>query len=202
MIFNTEFVLASTSKSRYFILKNTGLSFSKHPPLCDENKLKKELLIRKKTPKKISLELARSKAFSVSKKIKNKIIVGSDTVIFINQKILNKAKNLNEAKNKIKLMAGKKHSIYSSASVFYNKKEIWNKTQKTTVKIRKLTDKEINTYLSNTGTKILSSVGCYQIEMGGANIIESIKGDYFNVMGFPLFPFLNFLKKFNIKKLK
>ncbi|MDC0037528.1 Maf family protein [Alphaproteobacteria bacterium] len=200
MIFNTHFVLASTSKSRYFILKNTGLSFSKHAPLCDENKLKKELLIKKNTPKKISLELARLKAFSVSKKIKNKIIVGSDTVIFINKKILNKAKNLREAKNKIKLMSGKKHSIYSSASVFYNKKEIWNKTQKTTVKIRKLNEKEINIYLSTAGNKILNSVGCYQIEMGGANIIDNIKGDYFNVMGFPLFPFLNFLKKANIKK--
>ena len=200
MIFNTDFVLASTSKSRYFILKNAGLSFSKHAPLCDENKLKKKLLIKKNTPKKISLELARLKAFSVSKKKKNKIIVGSDTVIFINKKILNKAKNIKEAKNKIKLMSGKKHSIYSSASVFYNKKEIWNKTQKTTVKIRKLTEKEINIYLSTAGKKILSSVGCYQIEMGGANIIENIKGDYFNVMGFPLFPFLNFLKKANIKK--
>ena len=202
MIFNNKFVLASTSKSRYFILKNTGLSFSRLKPLCDENKLKKKLLVKKNTPKKISLELARLKAFSISKKTKNKIIVGSDTVIFINKKILNKAKNLEEAKKKIKLMAGKKHSIYSSASVFYNKKEIWNKTQKTTVKIRELKDKEINIYLSNVGTKILSSVGCYQIEMGGANIIESIKGDYFNVMGFPLFPFLNFLKRFNVKKLK
>ena len=199
MIFNTKFVLASTSKSRYFILKNTGLSFYKRAPLCDENKLKKELLIKKNTPKKISLELARSKALSVSKKIKNKLIVGSDTDIFINKKILNKAKNLREAKNKIKFMAGKKHSIYSSASVFYNKKEIWNTTQKTTVKLRKLTNNEINMYLSNTGKKILSSVGCYQIEMGGANIIEGIKGDYFNVMGFPLFPFLNFLKRINIE---
>ena len=97
-------------------------------------------------------------------------------------------------------MAGKKHSIYSSASVFYNKKEVWNKTQKTTVKIRKLTEKEINLYLSSVGKKILSSVGCYHIEVGGANIIENIKGDFFNVMGFPLFPFLKFLKKINIKK--
>ena len=200
MIFNIDFVLASTSKSRYFILKNTGLLFSKHAPLCNESKIKKELLMKKTAPKQISLELARLKAFSVSKKIENKIIVGSDTVIFINKKILNKAKNLKEAKNKIKLMAGKKHSIYSSASVFYKKKEIWNKTQKTTVKIRRLTEKEINIYLSSAGNKILNSVGCYQIEMGGTNIIENIRGDYFNVMGFPLFPFLNFLKKTNIKK--
>ena len=199
MIFNNRFVLASTSKSRYLILKNTGLSFSRHAPLCDENEFKRKLLIKKTSPKKISLELARLKAFAVSKKIKNKMIVGSDTVIFINKKILNKAKNFTEAKIKIKLMAGKKHFIYSSASVFYNKREIWNKTQKTTVKIRRLTEKEINIYLSNTGKKILNSVGCYQIEAGGTNIIENIKGDYFNVMGFPLFPFLNFLKETNIK---
>ena len=202
MIFNTEFVLASTSKSRYSILKNTGLSFSKYAPLCNEEGLKKELLTKRTNPKKISLELARLKAFSVSEKMKKKIIVGSDTVIFINKKILNKAKNLKEAKNKIKLMAGKKHSIYSSASVFYNKKEVWNQTQKTTVKIRKLTEQEINLYLLKAGNKILSSVGCYQIETGGANIIENIRGDYFNVMGFPLFPFLNFLKKTSIKKQK
>ena len=200
MVFNTKFVLASTSKSRYFILKNTGVAFSKHTPYCDANKLKKKLLIKNTSPKKTSLELARLKALSVSKIMKNKIVVGSDTVIFINKKILNKAKNLREAKNKIRLMAGKKHSIYSSASVFYNKKEVWNKTQKTTVKIRKLTEKEINIYLTITGKKILSSVGCYQIEAGGANIIENIRGDYFNVMGFPLFPFLKFLKKTNIKK--
>ena len=195
MVFNNKFVLASTSRSRYFMLKNTNLSFSRQAPLCDENKLKKKLLIKKTPPKKISLELARSKALSVSKKTKNKMILGSDTVIFINKKILNKAKNLIEAKNKIKFMAGKKHSIYSSASVFYNKKEIWNATQKTTVKIRNLTNGEINIYLSNTGKKILSSVGCYQIEANGPTVIENIEGDYFNVMGIPLFPFLKFLNK-------
>ena len=76
---------------------------------------------------------------------------------------------------------------------FTKKKEIWNKTQKTTVKIRKLTEKEINIYLSRAGNKILNSVGCYQIELGGANIIESIRGDYFNVMGCEKINF--FLKK-------
>ena len=62
MIFNIDFVLASTSKSRYFILKNTGLSFSKHTPPCDENKLKKKLLIKKKTPKKNFLGTSKIKS--------------------------------------------------------------------------------------------------------------------------------------------
>ena len=58
----------------------------------------------------------------------------------------------------------------------------------------------INNYLKKTNKNILSTVGCFQIEKDGPNIIENIKGDFFNVMGFPLFPFLLFLKKFKIKK--
>ena len=97
-------------------------------------------------------------------------------------------------------MSNKKHLIYSSASVYYNEKEVWNSTQKTTVKIRKISQKEADLYLKKVGKKILNSVGCYRLEKEGPNIIENIQGDFFNVMGFPLFPFLKFLKKFNIKK--
>ena len=145
--------------------------------------------------KKISLELARLKSKNISRKTKNKLVVGSDTVISFRGGILNKAKSTKEAKNKIKAISGKKHNIYSSVSVFYNKKEIWSTTQKTTVKMRRLSDNEIDFYLLKTGKKILNSVGCYQLEELGPNIIEDIKGDFFNVMGFPLFPFLIFLKK-------
>lgn len=80
-------------------------------------------------------------------------------------------------------------------------KEVWKSSQKTKVKIRKLTDKEVDEYLLKTGKQILSSVGCYQAESLGPNIIEDIKGDLFNVMGFPLFPFLNFLKNYNSNKI-
>jgi septum formation protein len=56
-----------------------------------------------------------------------------------------------------------------------------------------LSQKQINTYLKKTGKSILSSVGCYQVEKLGPQIIKSINGDFFNVLGFPLFPFLTFL---------
>ena len=195
MFFNNTFVLASSSESRKKILKKNNLSFQVQKPKCNEEFEKNKLLKRGASAKKISLELARLKSKTISKKAKNKLVVGSDTVISFRGGILNKARNTKEAKNKIKTISGKKHNIYSSASVFYNKKEIWNSTQKTTVKIRKLSDNEIDFYLLKTGKKILSSVGCYQLEELGPNIIEDIKGDFFNVMGFPLFPFLIFLKE-------
>jgi septum formation protein len=61
--------------------------------------------------------------------------------------------------------------------------------------LKKLNNKEIDQYLKKTGTQILASTGCYQAEKLGPQIIKSIKGDLFNVLGFPLFPFLSFLSK-------
>ena len=56
----------------------------------------------------------------------------------------------------------------------------------------KLNQKQINSYLKKTGKNVLSSVGCYQVEKLGPQIIKTINGDFFNVLGFPLFPFLTF----------
>jgi septum formation protein len=200
MIFRTKFILASSSQSRYDLLKKNKLSFIRMKPDCNEGVIKKKLLKKKYFPKQISLELARTKAKSISLKKINKLVVGSDTVISINGSLLDKANNIEGAKKSLLRMSNKKHSIYSSATAYYNKKEIWNSTQKTTVKIRKISKKEVDLYLKNVGKKILNSVGCYRLEKEGPNIIENINGDFFNVMGFPLFPFLAFLKTLNIKK--
>jgi len=200
MVFRTKFILASLSQSRYRLLKKNNLFFIKIKPTCNEDVIKKTLLKKKLLPKTISLELARTKARSVSLKNTNILVVGSDTVISIGGLLLDKAKNIKNAKKTLLKMSNKKHVIYSSASAYYNEKEIWNSTQKTTVKIRKISQKEVDLYLKKVGKKILNSVGCYRLEKEGPNIIENIWGDFFNVMGFPLFPFLKFLKKFNKKK--
>ena len=200
MFFNNKFILASGSSSRYNILKKNGLSFKSILPQCNENLLKEKLL-KKQTPiKKIALELARLKSKSISKIKKDNLVVGADTVINFKGTLLKKAKNTNDAKNKILSISGRSHYIYSSAVVFYNNKEVWKNTQKSTVTIRKLSENEVLEYLSKTGKEILSSVGCYQVEKLGPNIIKEIKGDFFNVMGFPLFPFLTFIKEYKINK--
>ena len=128
-------------------------------------------------------------------KFPNKLVVGCDTVLVFEKKIINKAKNMQEAQTKIKKLSGKKHRILSAISVFKKNKQRWSCHQTTTIKIREINDYEIKNYLKKTGKKILSSVGCYHAEALGPLIIEDIKGDFFNVMGFPLFPFLKFINK-------
>ena len=199
MFTNKPFILASSSKSRFKILQTVGLDFKSKKPTCDEELLKKKLNNKKTKPLYLAKSLAKEKAKSVAKKYKNKTVIGCDTIIIFNNKLLNKAKNKAEAFLKIKKLNGKKHKIISVISVFKNGKEVWSHSQSSTVKIRKLKDTEIKKYISQSGTEILSSVGCYQIELLGPTIIEKTTGDFFNIMGFPLFPFLKFLKKDSYK---
>ena len=114
MALGKNFILASNSTSRYRLLKAAGLSFSKRIPTCNEEKIKTKLLQKKLNKKNIPKYLAKEKALSVSRKNPNKLVVGSDTIIIFQKKIISKAKNLKEAKKKLKQLSGKKHQIISS----------------------------------------------------------------------------------------
>ena len=196
MFLNKKFILASKSVSRYRLLKNAGLNFIKTTPVCDEDHIKKIFIKKNINISSLARFLAKSKALSVCNQKTKHLVVGSDTIIVFQNKIINKAKNLSEAREKIKKMSGKKHKIISGVSVCYKGRQIWSTEQKSTVSINELNSKQIDQYIKNAGRDILSSVGCYQAEKFGPQIIKSIKGDFFNVLGFPLFPFITFLKKF------
>ena len=195
MLLEKKFILASNSSSRKTLLKNAGLNFLIKKPLCDENSLKYQLLKKNINKRNFPKLLAKAKALSVSRINTKHLVVGSDTIILFNNKLINKAKTIEEAKKKLQKLSGKKHQIISGASVCFNNKQIWSYQQTSTIHMNKLNQKQINTYLKETGRSILSSVGCYQVEKLGPQIIKSINGDFFNVLGFPLFPFLTFLSK-------
>ena len=193
---HTKFILASNSSSRYKILKDSGFSFIKIPPVTDEEKLKKQIR-KKKKPAFIAKKLSYEKAKSVSlkKKYFNHNVIGCDTLIYIGDKIFDKAKNISEAKKKLTILSGKKHNIVSGVTIFRQGKKIYQFSETSQVKIKKLNKNKIDSYLNRVGKQILSSVGCYQVEALGPVIIEDIKGDFFNVMGLPLFKLLKYVSK-------
>ena len=190
-------ILASSSQSRYNILKKSGVNFKKVNPTCDEEKIKKQIRKKNFNPynfvRKVSFEKARS--VSNLKKYKNNLVIGCDTIIYFNNKIFDKAKNMKEAFIKIKKLSGSEHKIISGLTICLNGKKIWQCQETSKIKIRDLSDKEIVNYLKSTGEQILSSVGCYQAESLGPIIIENIKGDFFNVLGIPLFKLLKKITK-------
>ena len=193
---HTKFILASSSTSRYKILKDSGFNFIKIPPETDEEKIKKQFR-KKKTPTFIAKKLSYEKAKSISlkKKYFYHTVIGCDTLIHIGDKIFDKAKNISEAKKKLANLSGNKHNIVSGVTIFRKGKKIYQFSETTQVKIRVLNKNKIDNYLNKTGKQILSSVGCYQVEALGPIIIEDIKGDFFNVMGLPLFKLLKYVSK-------
>ena len=193
-LIHKKFILASSSASRYKILKNMKLRFVQLKPLCDEGVIKKNIKTKNTNPIYLVKKLSYEKAKSISSLRKQQLVVGCDTLIYFEKKILDKAKSRKEAIQKIMKLSGKKHKIYSAITIFKNNKKIWQCCDCSEVSIRKLSKKEISLYLNQCGNQILSSVGCYQIETLGPTIINNIKGDLFNVMGFPLFKFLKYLK--------
>ena len=196
MITHRKYILASASKSRLKILNNCGFNFLQVRPTCNEGQIKKN--INKKTkPVNIAKTLSFEKARSISKtkKFFNDFVIGCDTLIYLDKKIFDKAKNIKEAEMKLKKLSGKTHKIVSGITICREGKKIWQSSETTLVKIRKLKDAEIKKYLKKTGAQILNSVGCYQLEALGPNIIEGIKGDFFNVMGLPLFKLLKYISK-------
>ena len=198
MIINKKtIILASSSKSRFAILKNCGLKFKQVNPSCNEEVLKKKINKSLRKPNDIVKILSYEKANSISQtnKFFNDFVIGCDTLVYLNKKIFDKAKTLKEAHHKIQTLSGKTHKIVSGITVCNKGKKIWQDTETSVIKIRNLKPAQINNYLHKTGKQILSSVGCYQIEALGPIIIEDIKGDYFNIMGLPLFKLLKFLHK-------
>ncbi len=193
MITHKNFILASSSSSRFKILKNSGFVFKKTNPECNEEEIKKNFLNRRPAfiAKKLSFEKAKS--VSIKKKYHKDYVIGCDTLIYLNNKIFNKAKNMREAETKIQKLSGKTHKIISGLTICREGKMLWQCSSTSLVKIRKLTNLEIKKYLYTAGPQILSSVGCYQIESHGPKIIQDIKGDFFNVMGLPLFSLLKYV---------
>ena len=188
-------ILASQSTSRKKIFKSTGLNFVSKKPNISEEKEKTKIKRKTKNARLISKKLAQLKALSISKAYKKNVVVGSDTMIVCNKKIIDKVKNIKEAKAKLTFLSGKKHQIYTSVCVCFNTKIIWQHTERTTVHIRNLNERDISDYLKKCKKDILKSVGCYQAEGMGPNIFSKIEGDFYNVMGFPIIHFLKFIRK-------
>ena len=196
MTIHKTFILASSSKSRYTILKNAGFVFKQIKPKCNEETIKKKIRKETKLPSLIAKKLSFEKAKSISKiyKYSSDYVIGCDTLIYLDNKIFDKAKNMKEAHTKIKALSGKKHSIVSGLTICQNGFKVLQFSSTTRVIIRKLDSEKISQYLKVTGKQILNSVGCYQIESYGPKIIEEIEGDFFNVMGLPLFKLLKKIK--------
>lgn len=123
------------------------------------------------------------------------IVLGADTVVYINDEILEKPKNLEDAKKMILKLSNKEHSVYTGVALISKKKKIYDLIE-TKISVCQLTTSEIDQYIKTEN--ILDAAGAYKIQGSFSKFIYKIQGDFFNVVGLPLFWVYKNLKNFGL----
>ena len=183
--------LASSSIRRQQILEEMGLDFVVSHPL----KFKEELC--GSDPEALVCHNALGKAKEVAEKYKDSIIVGCDTVVTYNNEILGKPLTPDNAHVMLMKLSGNCHSVFSGLAVIdtQRNKELVGQ-DKTEVKFRSLSEKEINDYVASG--EPLDKAGAYGIQERGGAFVESIKGSFSNVVGLPKELLTRFLTELEI----
>ena len=181
-----KIILASQSKVRKEILDTNNIPNKVEPSNVDEDIVKESLLKEKATPDIISKNLAELKANKVSQRRSGEIVLGADSVIDLNGKLISKPTNRTDALNILKLLNGKSHFLISSVCISLDGKMIWNYTEKAEMKMKNFSQKELEDYLIKISDKNLYSYNVYQIEGEGKKLFSEIKGNVDTIMGLPV----------------
>ena len=179
-------ILASKSKVRKEILNKNNISCVVEPSNVDEDLVKKSLLNEGATPEIISKNLAELKANKISQRKDGEIVLGADSVIDLDNEIISKPSDRNEALNILKKLNGKKHHLISSVCISKNGSMIWNYTDKATLTMKKMSDEELKKYLNKISDEALYAYNVYQIEGEGRSLFSKIEGDEDTIMGLPI----------------
>ena len=174
-----KIILASQSPRRRELLSSLGFTFDIiAPDICED-------IIEGLSPAEFAAELSQRKLFAVADMLKNAndtIIIAADTIVSIDNKILGKPEDENDAFNMLKMLSGHWHNVFTGLSVSINEKFITN-ICRTRVKFRDLTDEKILAYI-RTGEPF-DKAGSYGIQGLAKEFVETYEGSYNNVVGLP-----------------
>ena len=175
---NDPLILASESPRRKRLLEQLGLPFHAVPSRVEENELIG-------SPSAKASRLAEKKAKAVHSKSKDSWVLGADTIVVIEERVLGKPRDHDEARSMLSLLRGKEHKVITAFCLLNPAGDIAEaKAITTLVRIKRLTDDEINAYVS-TGEPF-GKAGGYAIQGIGAFMVEAISGSYTNVVGLPV----------------
>ena len=191
-----KIILASKSKVRKKILDDNGIDCEVIISNVDEDEIKVALQAEGADPRLISKNLAEVKSIKVSSKNPDKLVLGADSVISLNNELINKPRTRDEAFKILKKLNDSKHFLISSVCISKNGAMIWNHTDTSELKMKNFSDDELLEYLNKIKTEILLDYGVYQVEAEGLNLFKYIKGDRNSIMGLPINDIINYIRNY------
>ena len=186
-----KLILASTSNYKSKLLNQTKLKHIQIENNFDEKTIKNNNVYE------YVKELSLKKALNIKNKVKTGIILGMDTVVFVNNQTLEKPKDNNEIRKFLKMCSNNTTEVITGITLI-NKKtnEIINDYVITYVTLRKISDKDIDFYIKTE--KDALNVSGFIIETSISNYIEKIEGSFFNILGAPVETIYKYLQKWEI----
>ena len=181
-----KIILASRSDVRKKILNENSIDCEVIPADIDEESITNSLLQEGAKPIHVSKNLAELKSVKISQKIPDKIVLGADSVIDLEGKLISKPKSRKEALEILQKLNGKIHKLVSSVCISKNGSMIWNCTDASILTMKKLNLGDIKSYLAKIKDKELYAYGVYQIEADGKSLFLKIEGDEDTIMGLPV----------------
>ena len=181
-----KIILASKSKVRKDILDNHKILNEVKPSNVDEEIVKDTLIKEKSTPEMISKNLAELKAHKVSLGHPERLVLGADSVIDLENELISKPNDRADAMEILKKLNGKKQYLISSVCISKNGVMIWNHTDKAELTMKNFSNEDLKKYLDKISDEALYAYNVYQIEGEGRNLFTNIKGDENTIMGLPI----------------
>lgn len=181
-----KIILASKSPRRKEILASAGYEFDVKVSNADEN-------VSANSITEMSLMISKRKCDAVFEENKDCVVISADTIVVINDKVLEKPKSIDNCREMIKTLQDNVHEVYTSVIVKSVDKEV-SFLEKTKVFVGKMTDEEIEEYINTS--EPYDKAGGYAIQGIFGKYIKKIEGDYYNVMGLPIYKLNKVLKEF------
>ncbi len=186
-------ILASRSAARSEMLTQAGVRFGLEDAGVDEDAIKHSLAGHSASA--LAVELAQAKALAVSRRDPDVWVLGADQTLDFGGELISKAASLDDARSRLQRMRGKSHHLHSGAALARGGSVVWSGVDTATLTMRAFSDAFLDQYLHAEGDAILACVGSYRLEGLGAQLFERVEGDYFTVLGMPLWPVLAELRR-------
>ena len=186
-------VLASGSAARRTLLEAAGIPVTVHVADIDERRLEAEASSMPAAG--IAALLARAKASLVAESFPGRLVLGADQIMTLDGQRFAKPADRAAARLQLRAFAGRTHELHSAVALVQDGAALFHHADTARLTMRSFSDEFLDRYLDFAGAAVTTSVGAYQLEGPGIQLFERIEGDYFTILGLPLLPTLDFLRR-------
>ncbi|WP_102959360.1 Maf-like protein [Mangrovicella endophytica] len=187
-------VLASGSPQRLALLRDAGIAVAVQPAELDERALEAPLQDSGADPEDVALILAEAKAVDVSERRPGELVIGADQTLSMGDTIFHKPADMEAARRTLLALSGQTHRLNSAVVLALDGEVVWRHVGVAEITMRHLDPGFIGRFMAEVGERALTSVGAYQIEREGIQLMERIEGDHFTIVGLPMLPLLKELR--------